>query len=70
MGARMFEVYLSDKHHLLVIKKGFPIPVIVGQRKWRKSKKKVNRVSAEITSALQRQGYYLRKLSEISPRVD
>ena len=66
----MFEVYLSDKHHLLVIEKGFPLPAILGPRKWRKSKKKVIRVSAEIQLALQRQGYYLRKLSEISTRVE
>jgi hypothetical protein len=31
--------------------------------KWRKTKKKVLRVSDEIRSAVQRQGYYVRKLS-------
>ncbi len=60
----MFEVYLNDKHDLLVVKKGSPIPLLGGAGKWRK-KKNVLRVSDEIRSAVQRQGFYLRKLRDM-----
>jgi len=62
-GGRMFEVYLSDRRDLLVVKKGSPLPPIAGSGKWRR-KKKVLRVSNEIRSAVQRHGYYVRKLSD------
>jgi hypothetical protein len=58
----LFEVYLNDRRHLLVVEKGTPPPNIGASGKWRK-KKGVLRVSDEIRSAVQRQGYYLRKLS-------
>jgi hypothetical protein len=61
----MFEVYLSDRRDLLVIKKGRPMPPIGVPGKWRKRKKKVIRVSDEIESAVQAQGYYVRKLREL-----
>jgi hypothetical protein len=32
---------------------------------WRKSKKRVRKVSDEISSALQKQGYYIRKLRDL-----
>ena len=64
------EIYLSDKRDLLVIKKGFPMPGPAGSRKWRKRRKSVLRVSDEIRSAVQRQGYYVRKLSKIAAMVD
>jgi len=60
----MFEVYLNGKRDLLVMEKGTPIPPIAASGKWRKRKKKVLRVSDEIRSAVQRQGYYVRKLRE------
>jgi len=59
----MFDVYLNERRDLLVVSKGLPIPPHKSGR-WRKSKKKVLRVSDEIKSAVQRQGYYMRKLSD------
>ena len=59
----MFEVYLNDRRDLLVVKKGSPIPLIAASGKWRR-KKRVLRVSDEIRSAVQRHGYYVRKLSD------
>jgi hypothetical protein len=59
----MFEVYLNDRRNLLVVQKGNPLPLDDVSGKWRKTKKKVLRVSDEIRSAVQRQGYYVRKLS-------
>jgi hypothetical protein len=58
----LFEVYLNDRRDLLVVEKGTPLPHIGASGKWRK-KKGVLKVSDEIRSAVQRQGYYLRKLS-------
>src|SRR5262249_39940758 len=58
----MFEVYLNDKRDLLVVKKGSPLPLIGESGKWR-IKRKVLRVSDEIRSAVQKHGYYVRKLS-------
>ena len=60
----MFEVYLNDRRDLLVVKKGSPIPLIGASGKWRR-KKRVLRVSDEIRSAVQRHGYYVRKLSDV-----
>lgn len=66
----MFEVYLNDKRDLLVVRIGSPIPLIGARGKWRR-KKKVLRVSDEIKSAVQRYGYYVRKLSDANlPRPD
>jgi hypothetical protein len=58
----MFLVYLSDRRDLLVLEKGSPVPLIAASAKWRK-KKGVVKVSDEIRSAVQTQGYYLRKLN-------
>jgi hypothetical protein len=60
----MFDVYLNGKRDLLVVRKGLPVPTGKSGR-WRKSKKKVLKVSDEIKSAVQRQGYYVRKLREL-----
>jgi hypothetical protein len=60
----MFDVYLNGRRDLLVVRKGLPIPTGKSGR-WRKSKKKVLKVSDEIKSAVQRQGYYVRKLREL-----
>jgi uncharacterized protein YcgL (UPF0745 family) len=62
----MFDIYVNARRELLVVRKGAPI--LVGARgKWRKRKKKVRSVSEEISIAVQRQGYYLRKLTEKNP---
>jgi hypothetical protein len=63
----MFEVYLSNRRDLLVLKKGSPIPFVRASGKWRKRKKKVLRVSEEIEAAVQIHGYYVRKLTEAKP---
>ena len=57
----MFEVYLNERRDQLVLKKGAALPLIGASGKWRK-KKGVVKVSDEIRSAVQSQGYYLRKL--------
>jgi hypothetical protein len=59
------DVYLSTRRDLLVVKKGCPIPPVATLGKWRKSKKRVVKVSDEIRSALQRQGFYMRKLRDL-----
>jgi len=65
----MFDVYLNDKRDLLVVRKGLPIPVIgVGSGRWRK-KKRVISVSAEIGRAVQKRGYYIRKLKDVRPQA-
>ena len=61
----MFDVYLREKRYLLVVRKGFPIPLGDAPGKWRKSKKRVVSVSDEIRLVVQRQGYYVRKLSDL-----
>jgi hypothetical protein len=58
------DVYLNTRRDLLVVKKGCPIPPVATVGKWRKSKKRVVKVSDAIRSALQRQGYYMRKLRD------
>jgi hypothetical protein len=60
----MFEVYLNNRRDVLVIEKGGQLPLIAAPGKWRKRNKKVVRVSFEIMAAVQRRGYYLRKLSD------
>jgi hypothetical protein len=59
------DIYLSTRRDLLVVKKGCPMPPVASLAKWRKSKKGVFKVSDEIRSALQRQGYYMRKLRDL-----
>ena len=61
-GNHMFNVYLNEKRdRLLVIPRGRPIPVIESVGRWRKKKGTVA-VSEEIKSAIQRDGFYWRKL--------
>jgi hypothetical protein len=63
-GGCMFEVYLNEKHdRLLVIEKGHPIPTIENSGRWRKKKRAVA-VSNEIKLALQKDGFYCRRLAE------
>nr|WP_082645932.1 hypothetical protein [Bradyrhizobium valentinum] len=59
------DVYLSTRRDLLVVKKGCPIPSVVTPGSWRKSKKRVVKVSEEIRSAIQAHGYYTRKLRDV-----
>ena len=59
----MFDVYLNGNGNLLVIAQGLPIPSCETGR-WRKKKTKVAAVSDEIRLAIQRHGYYRRKLGE------
>ena len=59
------DVYWNARRDLLVVKKGGPMPPVASLGKWRKSKKRVSKVSDEIRSALQRQGYYMRKLRDL-----
>ncbi|MEH2539477.1 hypothetical protein V1278_007505 [Bradyrhizobium sp. AZCC 1577] len=66
----MVDVYLSAKRDLLVVKKGFPMALVGASGKWRKSKKRVVKVSDEINSALQKQGYYMRKLRDLHSNRD
>jgi hypothetical protein len=65
----MFEIYFNHKHDLLVLSKGSPIPAFGSSSKWRKSKKRVSRVSDEIRLAVQRQGYYVRRLRDTKVRM-
>ncbi len=61
----MFDVYLNDRRDLLVVRKGFPIPLIDGgASRWRK-KKGAASVSHEIRRAVQKNGYYVRKLKQM-----
>ncbi|WP_128919883.1 MULTISPECIES: hypothetical protein [Bradyrhizobium] len=58
----MFDVYRNDKCDLLVLSKGSALPTLSSRQKWRKSRKRVSKVSDEIRSAVQTQGYYVRSL--------
>jgi len=58
----MFDVYRNDKRDLLVLSNGSAIPALGSRNKWRKSRKRVLKVSDEIRLAVQRQGYYVRSL--------
>lgn len=60
----MVEVYSNIRRDLLVVRKGFPLPGVSARGKWRKSKKRVIRLSEEIRQAVQSRGYYMRKLSD------
>ena len=61
----MFDVYLNNRRDLLVVRKGLPFPLSGPSYRWRKSKKRVVMVSEEIRLAVQRQGYYIRKLKNL-----
>lgn len=64
-GAVHMDVYLNAKRDLLVVRSGKPIPTAAALGNWRKIKKKRDtKVSEEIRSALEMQGYYMRKLKD------
>nr|WP_084794982.1 hypothetical protein [Bradyrhizobium sp.] len=65
----MFEIYFNHKRDFLVLSKGSPIPAFGSSSKWRKSKRRVSRVSDEIRLAVQRQGYYVRRLRDTKARM-
>jgi hypothetical protein len=56
----MFDVYLNDKRDLLVMPAGALMPMPGRSGKWRKKRRTVLAVSAEINMAVKRDGYYLR----------
>ncbi|OPY96013.1 hypothetical protein A5906_05370 [Bradyrhizobium sacchari] len=56
----MFDVYRNHKGDFLVISNGSPMPALYSSNKWRKSRTRVLKVSYEIKSTVQRQGYYIR----------
>ena len=64
LGRLMFDVYLSNRRALLIVRKGSSLPINASGR-WRKRKRKVVSVSGEIRSAIERQGYYMRKVSDL-----
>jgi hypothetical protein len=60
----MFDVYLSDRRdHLLVVEKGQKIPIDQHLGRWHKKRVTVA-ISEEIRTAVQRNGYYSRRLRE------
>ena len=61
----MFDVYLNGRRDLLVVRRGFPIPPSDVSGRWRKGKRRVASVSEEIRRAVQRQGYYIRKVGDL-----
>ena len=63
----MFDVYLNHRRDLLVVRRGSSIPFgCPAPGKWEKRKRRTASVSDEIRSAVQRQGYYMRKRSSQS----
>jgi hypothetical protein len=69
LGGTHMDVYLSARRDLLVVRRGTPIPAVAAPGNWRKSKKKrIAKVSEEIRSALEAQGYYMRKLKDVYRR--
>ncbi|MGY2930809.1 hypothetical protein ACVWZV_009534 [Bradyrhizobium sp. GM5.1] len=67
-GRKVFDVYRNDKRDLLVLSTGSGVPVLYSAHKWRKSRKRVLKVSDEIKSAVRAQGYYLRSLRAAKER--
>ncbi|MHC2522804.1 hypothetical protein [Bradyrhizobium diazoefficiens] len=65
----MFDVYRNGKRDLLVINTGSAIPVAYSENRWRKSRKRILKVSDEIKLAVQRQGYYVRSLRATKERM-
>ncbi|MET4719683.1 hypothetical protein ABIF63_003789 [Bradyrhizobium japonicum] len=65
----MFEIYFNHKRDFLVLSKDSPIPAFGSSSKWRKSKKRVSKVSDEIKLAVERQGYYVRRFRDTKSRT-
>ena len=65
----MFDVYLNEKRDLLVVSKGRSIAT--GKSGNGASPgRKVLKVSDEVKSAVQRQGFYVRKLRDLPTKID
>jgi hypothetical protein len=62
----MFDVYLNSGRDLLVVRRGWPIPLGGRSGRWCKSKKRVVMVSEEIRLAVQKHGYCMRKLKALN----
>lgn len=61
-----FDVYLSDRRdHLLVVAKGQSIPIHQSLARWYK-KRAAAAVSEEIRIAVQKDGYYSRRIRKLS----
>lgn len=58
----MYDVYLSGKNDLLVIRRGLPIPSNL-RGNWRKKKRTVRSVSEKIQEDVEQRGYHWRKLA-------
>ena len=52
-------MYRNGKRDLLVLSTGSAVPVLYSAHKWRKSRKRVLKVSDEIKSTVRAQGHYL-----------
>ncbi|MHC4049852.1 hypothetical protein [Bradyrhizobium sp. 25ACV] len=65
----MFDVYRNERRDFLVLSTGSAIPVICSPNRWRKSRKRVLKVSDEIKAAVQGQGYYIRSLRVAKERM-
>lgn len=65
----MFDIYRNGKRGFLVLSTGSAIPNAHSAIKWRKSRKRILKVSDEIKSAVQRQGYYVRSLRATTERM-
>jgi hypothetical protein len=62
----MLDVYLNNKRDLLVVRNGLPIAVAGASGRWRKRKRgKLTGVSEEIRIAVQKHGYYMRRLRDL-----
>ena len=64
----MFDVYRNGKRGLLVLSAGSSIPAVYSANKWRKSRKRIIKVSDEIRSKVQTHGYYVRSLRTTKKR--
>ncbi|MET4295321.1 transketolase N-terminal domain/subunit [Bradyrhizobium sp. LB1.3] len=65
----MYDVYRNDKRDFLVLSTGCAVPALYSAHKWRKSRKRVLKVSDEIKSAVHARGYYLRSLRASKERT-
>lgn len=65
----MYDVYRNDKRDFLVLSTGSAVPVLYSAHTWRRSRKRVLKVSDEIKSAVQTQGYYVRSLRATKERI-
>nr|WP_271601514.1 hypothetical protein [Bradyrhizobium sp. CCBAU 45384] len=66
----MFDVYRRNgTSDLLGLELGSPIPAAYSGKRWRKSRRRILKVSDEIKSAVQRRGYYVRSLRSTKDRV-